>query len=193
MPATYSPLTPERWPDLTALFGKNGAADGCWCMWWRRPRGGKLWEEKRGRPNRDAMRRLVRAERALGMLAYDGDTPVGWCGYGPRADFPRIETVKAFRRDDTAGVWCINCFYIARGARGQGVARGLLDAVLGDLRRRRVRTVEAYPVTTTEDGRRVQPGFAFTGPLHIFAERGFREVQRLSPTRPLVRLELATR
>jgi hypothetical protein len=29
------PATAERWPDLEALFGKNGACAGCWCMWWR--------------------------------------------------------------------------------------------------------------------------------------------------------------
>ena len=27
------PLTPDRWSDLEALFGKQGAYSGCWCMW----------------------------------------------------------------------------------------------------------------------------------------------------------------
>ena len=33
-----SPLTPERWNDLEALFGPHGASGGCWCMYWRLPR-----------------------------------------------------------------------------------------------------------------------------------------------------------
>ncbi|MFQ5795421.1 MAG: hypothetical protein ACE5JP_10280 [Candidatus Bipolaricaulia bacterium] len=28
------PLTPDRWDDLTTLFGKAGADGGCWCMYW---------------------------------------------------------------------------------------------------------------------------------------------------------------
>ena len=31
----FRPLTPDRWKDLEALFGKHGATGGCWCMWWR--------------------------------------------------------------------------------------------------------------------------------------------------------------
>ncbi len=190
MPFIYHELEPNRWRDLTQLLGPNGAQDGCWCMWWRRPHGGKLWEAKKGRPNRDAMRRLVQNRKASGILAYQGDTPVGWCAFGPRLDFPRLETVKAFRRDDIDDVWSVNCFYIARGYRGQGVARGLLAAALKAMRRRGARTIEAYPVTTTGKGDRVQPAFAYTGPLSIFEQAGFQEIQRLAPTRPLLRRTL---
>jgi hypothetical protein len=35
MALTVSPLTPERWPALEDLFGKAGASNGCWCMYWR--------------------------------------------------------------------------------------------------------------------------------------------------------------
>src|SRR5215813_15631143 len=32
---TVRPLTPELWPALEDLFGKAGACNGCWCMYWR--------------------------------------------------------------------------------------------------------------------------------------------------------------
>jgi hypothetical protein len=32
---TVRPLTPDLWPALEDLFGKNGASNGCWCMYWR--------------------------------------------------------------------------------------------------------------------------------------------------------------
>ncbi|HJN93169.1 MAG TPA: GNAT family N-acetyltransferase [Dehalococcoidia bacterium] len=201
MPFTYHELEPDRWSDLTKLLGKNGAQDGCWCMWWRRPTAGKLWEAKKGRPNRDAMRRLVKNRKASGVLAYDrsGDveTPVGWAAFGSRADFPRVDRTKAFKRPEedrevTDSVWCINCFFIARGYRRQGIARGLLAAAVQAMRQRGVDCIEAYPVTTTGAGKRVEPAFAYTGPIAIFEELGFQEIQRLAPTRPLLRLNLVS-
>jgi hypothetical protein len=35
MKLTIRPLTPSLWPALEALFGKGGASNGCWCMYWR--------------------------------------------------------------------------------------------------------------------------------------------------------------
>jgi GNAT superfamily N-acetyltransferase len=35
MKLTIRPLTPDLWPALEDLFGKNGACNGCWCMYWR--------------------------------------------------------------------------------------------------------------------------------------------------------------
>jgi GNAT superfamily N-acetyltransferase len=186
-------LKPEHWPHLTTLFGSNGACGGCWCMWWRVERGGELWRKTQGGPARRAFKQRVQAGQALGVLAFDGEVPVGWCAFGPRADFPRVERMKAFRTDDTQGVWCVNCFFIARGHRGQGVARALLATAIEGCRRRGARAVEAYPVTTTEAGGKVAPAFAYTGPINIFEEQGFKVVQRLSPTRPLVRLPLVNR
>src|SRR6266700_1605958 len=29
------PLTPDRWPAFEDLFGRVGASNGCWCMYWR--------------------------------------------------------------------------------------------------------------------------------------------------------------
>jgi hypothetical protein len=35
MQLTVRPLTPDLWPALEGLFGKGGASNGCWCMYWR--------------------------------------------------------------------------------------------------------------------------------------------------------------
>lgn len=187
---SYKKLRPAMWSAFEELFGARGACGGCWCMWWRVERGGKLWDETKGKRAKTSMKRLVSSGKAMGIIAFDGKQPVGWCSFGPRADFPRIETVKAYRRDDATGVWCINCFFIARTHRGQGIARGLIRAAVAAMNRRGVRTIEGYPVTKTRDGRALSAAFSWTGPLVIFEELGFTEVQRFSPTKPLVRLEL---
>ena len=34
MNLTVRPLTPDLWPQLEELFGRVGACNGCWCMYW---------------------------------------------------------------------------------------------------------------------------------------------------------------
>jgi len=58
------------------------------------------------------------------------------------------------------------------------------------IRKQGAKIVEAYPVTTTKDGRKLSQSFAWTGPMKIFEELGFKTVQSTSPLKPLVRLEL---
>lgn len=35
MKFTIRPLTPDLWPALEDLFGKQGPVSRCWCMYWR--------------------------------------------------------------------------------------------------------------------------------------------------------------
>jgi GNAT superfamily N-acetyltransferase len=186
----YKELNPDLWNDYETLFGENGACEGCWCVWWRLEKGGKLWDETKGAKAKKMMKGLIKSGKVNGILAYEGSRPVGWCSFGPRADFPHLERVKAYKRDDTEGVWCVNCFFIDREYRKQGLARGMLKASIKAMKKRKVKIIEAYPVTTTLAGKRLSPMFSYTGPLIIYTDEGFKEIQRLSPTRPLVRLEV---
>jgi GNAT superfamily N-acetyltransferase len=179
-------LTRADWPAIEQLFGDRGACGGCWCMWWRVERGGRLWEETKGAVAKRSFRQLVESGRARGVLAFIDGEPVGWCALGPRPDFPRLETVRAYRRDDAANVWSINCFFIPREFRGQGVARALLKAAVSACRKHGAKVVEGYPVTS-----QMAAAFSWTGPLKIFEEAGFDVVQATSKAKPLVRRSLA--
>src|SRR5262245_9184891 len=121
-------LTKGDWPVIERLFGANGACGGCWCMWWRVPRGGELWEKQKGEPNKRAFKKLVQSGNVRGVLAFSSDEPVGWCCFGPRGEFPRTERIKALRAEWDAHTWSINCFYIPSAWRGRGVATKLLAA-----------------------------------------------------------------
>ncbi|MEW6050210.1 MAG: GNAT family N-acetyltransferase [Candidatus Zixiibacteriota bacterium] len=187
---TIRELRPTDWPHVEKLFGAKGACGGCWCMYWRIPHGGKMWREATGEPNRKAMMKLIKAGKVLGVLAFDQDRPVGWCSFGRRTDFPRTETAKAYRRDDIDKVWSINCFYIDKEYRQQGLVYTLAETAIKAIKKRKGRIVEAYPVPLTKDGNKLPAAFVYTGPEAVFKKLGFKLVQRLSYSRPLYRLEL---
>src|SRR6516225_6709055 len=50
MDLTVSPVTAEQWPALEDLFGRAGASNGCWCMYWR------IGPRYRDRPREDNKR-----------------------------------------------------------------------------------------------------------------------------------------
>jgi GNAT superfamily N-acetyltransferase len=186
----FKEVSAELWADFEKLFGDNGACGGCWCQWWRLPRGGKLWDETKGPKAKRMMKKLFKSNQITGLIAYDDNLPVGWCSYGPRTDFPRTERTKAYVRDDIESVWSINCFFIDRHYRQKGVARLMLRAAMKFIRKRKVKKIEAYPVTLTKDGKKLPAAFSYTGPIKIFEGEGFKIIQRIAPTRPLVRKSL---
>ncbi len=183
------PFTPGTFPDFERLFAPTKGCGGCWCMWYRL--GGKDWATLKGDGAREAMRCLVGRGEAHGLLAYNGEEPVGWCTFGPRDHFPRLDRTKAYQGlDKPAGLWSLPCFFIARAWRGHGLARLLLTEALAEMTRLGAAVAEAYPVTTTRDGRRVDAAFAWSGPLKIYEEAGFRVVHRANEFRPVVRKKL---
>jgi len=51
--------------------GEKGACGGCWCMCWRVPRRA-LWDQVKGRKNRENLRPLVTAGKVHAVIAYTG-------------------------------------------------------------------------------------------------------------------------
>jgi len=188
-------LKPSDWAMVEELFGRRGACGGCWCMHWRREKGGQAWEAVKGAPNRKAFKKLVENGEAHGIMAFDGTRPVGWCSFGRRSEFPRLDRVKAFRLErpgepPTDQIWSINCLYVKKDYRNCGLSEQMVAEAINAIRRRKGKIIEAYPVTLTKDGRQLPAAFAYTGPEIIYQRLGFKEHQRLATTRPLYRLEI---
>ncbi|HUV30578.1 MAG TPA: GNAT family N-acetyltransferase [Acidobacteriota bacterium] len=159
-------------------------------MFWRLTDARKRWSRVKGAPNQQAFRKLVKSGKAHGILALDDREPVGWCSFGPKAHFPGLETTRSYRTESAAGLWAINCFYLVKEYRRIGLGQLLAGEAVKAIRRRGGKIVEAYPVTLTRNGKRLPPAFSFTGPEVIFTRLGFKEVQRLAPSRPVYRLDL---
>jgi len=181
----FHPLTPERWPDLEALFGPRGACAGCWCMWWRIPR--TAWDRQRGDGNREAFHTLVAAGTVPGILAYADGRPVAWCAIQPRVAYPALERSRILKGVDDQPVWSVTCFYVAKGHRRQGLTVRLLQEAIAYARGQGAVLVEGYPVAPRKDT--LPDVYAFTGTVSAFQQAGFVEVARRSETRPIMRCD----
>ena len=181
------PLTAELWPALEELFGKHGACNGCWCMYWRL---GPRYHERPREENKIAFKQLVERGPAPGLLAFDGEVPVGWCQLTPRAALPWLNQTRLLQPVDDAPVWSISCFYVHRKYRKQRVMEGLIAAAIKAASRGRAPAIEAYPIDTR---RPKSSSNLFTGVASTFLRAGFKAVTRRTPARPIMRYELRKR
>ena len=152
-------------------------------MWWKLRR--SEYEKKKCANNRRAFRRIVDSGAPTGVLAYDGDQPVGWCAVGPREAYPVLENSRILRPVDEQAVWSVTCFYIPRARRRGGLTVPLLDAAVKFAGKMGAKIVEGYPVDPRL-GTMADP-FAWTGLVSAFRKAGFEEVARRSPGRPIMR------
>lgn len=186
------PLTPDRLPDLAALFGQGGDPKWCWCSFFRVRNAD--FAHATADTNREVLERAVDTTAAdgrnPGLVAYRDGEPIGWVSVGPRDDYERLKHSKVLAPIDDKPVWSIVCFVVSRKARNRGVARALLDAAVDYARQHGATLLEAYPVDT--DGERVPAAHAFKGTVGMFERAGFevverRQFNRTSPIRPIVR------
>lgn len=182
---TFRPVKPSTWPDFERLFSSRGAPHYCWCQVYRAARG-------TGRQSDRAELKTAMCERIhqgmhVGMLAYGGGEPIGWCSIGPRTTFPRLRTttVGGAADPDDSSVWSLTCFFVPRRFRKRGLASRLLQAAIDHARTQGANAVEAYPVDPDS------PGYRFGGFRPMFRAAGFREVGRLGKRRYVARLELS--
>jgi len=182
------PATPDRWPDLEALFGRNGACGGCWCQFWKQSNA--EYRAGKGGPNHAALRRSVKGGAVPGLLAYAGDQPVGWVAVEPRSRYRRLAISRNLPVVDERPTWSVPCFFVARGWRGRGVASRLLSAAVAHARAHGAPAVEGYPV---DSDRPLAGAWLYPGAFSTFVKAGFAEAARRARTRPVMKLELRRR
>jgi GNAT superfamily N-acetyltransferase len=163
-------LVPERLPHYLAFFDHAAFQDnpewaGCYCFFPQAPQG--QWDDKDGEHNRAAATDLIARGEMRGYLAYDGETPIGWCNANLRASYTILDRDKP----DSDAVGAITCFVVAPPYRGRGVARRLLDAACQGFRQRGIRLVEAYPRPGADS-----EAANHYGPLSMYLAAGFEPV-----------------
>jgi hypothetical protein len=173
------PVTSANRRDFETFFSAPGAPKWCWCMVWRR----SAAEAKRNDPanrKRQMMKRIA-AGVPIGLLAYDGDQPVGWVSVAPRDTFRNLGGPDA-KPGET--IWSIVCFYVPRKQRGGGMIRRLIAAAVDHAAANGATAVEAYPVPADA------PSYRFMGFTTTFAKAGFTDVGMAGTRRHVMRLPL---
>jgi GNAT superfamily N-acetyltransferase len=195
---TTVPANQAPWADLQAVFGDRGEAAKCQCQWFKTPRA-----EYRAMPVDERAERL-RAQTACGhpdapatsgLVAYLGDTPVGWCAVEPRTAYPRLRSQRIpwTGRDedpDDPGVWAVTCFVVRAGYRRRGVMTALARAAVEHARARGARALEGYAMRV-EPGKELHWGELFVGSVGAFAGAGFAEVSQPTKRRVVLRIDFA--
>src|SRR5262245_1023618 len=180
MKLSIRPLTPDLWSSLEDLFGKNGACNGCWCMYWRI---GSEYHKRPREKNKTAFRKIVKTGSPSGLLAFDDNQVVGWCQLTARDDLPWLESSRTLQRVDNIPVWSLSCFYVRRGYRKRGVMSALINAALKAAKRAEAPALEAYPIDLDAPN---SSSNVFTGTASAFARAGFKTVACHKPSRPIM-------
>ena len=148
MDLSFSPLTAEQWPALEDLFGRAGASNGCWCMYWRI---GPRYRDRPREDNKGDLERLARPGRHQ-VCSLSTARRRGMVRAAPRADLDWLARGRYFRPVDELPVWSVPCFYVRRTHRGRGVMGALIDAAVGVAESAGAPALEAYPVDTAVPG-----------------------------------------
>jgi GNAT superfamily N-acetyltransferase len=140
--------------------------------------------------NREIFRDLLQSSPSpIGVLAYAGDEPVGWCAIGSRSRFARALRVPSFKGRDPAeddGVWLVPCFNVPREHRRQGVSRALLEGAVDVAREHGAKAIEGFPFAKgAKIGRESMVGLEV-----VFESCGFVASRRPSATRVVMRRDL---
>ncbi len=175
--AQIRPLSPDAVGDYLRFFDDDAFPDNpawasCYCISYNIALPGDEFEERSAAENRAGKAGMIERGQATGVLAYAGGRVVGWCNAGPRALYPTLDRVPEFAADDAATAGVIVCFVIAPGARGQGLARKLLDGACEMLGERGLAHVDAYPPRRagTDAG-------SYHGKLSMYLDAGFEEIR----------------
>jgi len=178
MELVIKPLTPDLWPSLEDLFGKKGACNGCWCMYWRI---GSEYHKRSRDLNRLEFKDIVEKGSSPGLISFHENVPVGWCQITVKNSLPRLIKDYKTGTESSDNVWCIACFYIRSGYRRKGITSALIEYAIEYAKTAGAKILEAYPRNSDS---------SYTGYPTTFVKAGFKATGLGKYGRTIMTLEL---
>jgi GNAT superfamily N-acetyltransferase len=154
-----------------------------------------MFKKTKGEGNRQILKHIVEANEQPGILAYDGNQAVGWCGIAPRETLIALENSRILKRVDDQPVWAITCFFILKEARRQGIMTELIEAAVEHAKTNGAQLVEAYPIDMQSPklaGQTFNSYSGYMGVASAFRTLGFEQVGQASETQLIMRLNVNT-
>jgi GNAT superfamily N-acetyltransferase len=178
----FVPVSAATAGDLERFSAAHGTFRWCSCLRWRLS----------STPFRDSTKEQrvadlagrVRAGEPVGVLAYAGGDPVGWCSIAPRESYAAVLASRVIPSVPGERVWSVVCFYVASRSRRQGLRTRLLDAACGYAAEAGAAVIEAYP---SPNGK----SYRYMGTRELYRQAGFEEVPGPDGRRPVLRKNLA--
>ncbi|MBI5351060.1 MAG: GNAT family N-acetyltransferase [Chloroflexi bacterium] len=182
-------VTSDLIDDIAKLFGTEKITNDCWCMWFIIPV--KDFHSAGSKGNRASFCNLVaKSEHPLGLLAYQGEEPVGWCATGPRSRYVRALKTPTYRGGDVesdSDIWLVPCLFVRKDVRGHGVSQALLEAAVDLAKENGATAIEGFPFS---ESKRRSSGDIQVGFEPLFSSCGFEVKRTPSPGRVVMRREL---
>ena len=144
------------------------------CFYWMGKRNGK--QDLVGQKKNWFTRGAKKYGGSLGKLLLWGkrENPVGFIQFGPIFEFQTAQRFYQNRFSIPKGGWCVTCVAIQTNWRGKGLATRLIRNVLRDLKRRGIKTVDAYPLKRADSWNQVS-----VGPVGLWEKCGFEKVAEI--------------
>lgn len=173
MELTFKRLNAGLCDDYLSYFDNVAFTDheewsACYCL------ESHLSKEENDALKEKALRRekaaeLVRNGTMQGYLLYDGESVVGWCNVGDKADYRNVLTDESHKTVELSRgvVKAIYCIDIAPEYRGKGLAHLIVEKVCGDAAAEGYQYVEGYPFVD-----KMFP-YQYHGPVRLFEKHGF--------------------
>ena len=182
------------WADLELVFGTRGDPARCWCQYFKLSRAG--FDAADAPFFASALKEQVRRnDPSPGLIAYLDGEPAGWVAVEPRRNYPTLlhSTVVAgavSEAPDDPSVWAIVCFVVPIRFRRRGISTALARAAADWATSHGARVIEGYPVDVALRPK-ASSADLYHGTVSAFAAAGFELVARPTPTRAVMRREVA--
>ena len=171
------PVDKDTWKDFDSLFKSKGAPSYCWCMAWRMT--SDELKQNNSASRKKFIKKRVRSNTPIGLLAYINNEPVAWCSIAPRETYQRLGG-----DEDLDRVWSLVCFFIKRQYRQQGLVSFLIGAAKKYARKNGAKYLEAYPVEPNS------PSYRFMGFVQTFEKANFIFVKKAGTRRNVMTLKI---
>jgi GNAT superfamily N-acetyltransferase len=185
------PLGPNDLHDLAVLFEAQRNTRHCWCTAFC-VSGAQFAAGWFAGGNRRRFERMAAASTTpMGVLASMQGSPVGWCACGPRSRYTaaidgRSSLLRGRPREEDHSVWLVACVFVAAAHRGHGVSHALVRAAVDLAHQEGALAIEGWPLAASA----ARSADAFLGREEVFQAVGFSCVERPTPQRAVMRVDL---